>query len=59
MTDYYSIEIQQPSNTWLSIRMVIPFNQQALLSEIKQVKSQYPNNRVRAVDKNGRLVDML
>lgn len=59
MSDYYSIEIQQPSNNWLSIRHIIPFNQQALVSEMKQVKQNYPNSRVRVVDKDGRLIDMI
>jgi len=59
MNDYYSIEIQQPSNNWLSVRMVIPFNHQMLVNEMKQVKQQHPNSRVRVTDKDGRLVDMI
>jgi len=55
----YSIEIQQPSNNWLTVRYVIPYNNQALVFEMKQVKGSYPNSRVRVVNKDGRLIDMI
>jgi hypothetical protein len=57
--DRYSIEIQQPSKNWMTIRYIIPYNTQTMFSEMEQVKKVYPNSRVRVVDKDGRLIDML
>lgn len=57
--DRVTIEVEQPTNTWMVVRYVTPYSSQGLVNEMKQVKQSFPNARVRAVDKDGRLVDML
>jgi len=55
--DYVEIQIQVTGN-WQTIRSCLN-DSQIILMEMKNVKNIYPDYRVRAVDKNGRLIDML
>lgn len=55
--DYVHIQIQD-GGIWKTITS-LPNNSQRILSEMQSVKRIYPNLRVRTVDENDRLIDML
>jgi hypothetical protein len=55
--DYVEIQIQV-SGIWQTCRSC-PNDSQYILCEMKNVKNIYPDLRVRAADKDGRLIDML
>jgi len=55
--DYVSIQVQISGN-WETARSCLN-DSQMILNEMKNVKNIYPDYRVRAVDENGRLIDML
>lgn len=55
--DYVSIEVQI-SGCW-QVSRSCPNDPQMYLMEMKNVKAIYPDLRVRTVDKDGRLLDML
>lgn len=56
--DYVSIQAQDLSGIWRTYRNV-QNNSQRILDEMRSLKSQFPDFRIRAVDSNGRLVDIL
>ena len=56
--DYISIQAQDLSGVWRTYRNV-QNNSQRILSEMRDLQSQFPNFRIRAVDADGRVVDIL
>ena len=58
MTDE-RIEIQiQDGGNWRTIHITFN-NSQIILNEMNNLKNRYPDKRIRAIDKNGRVVDMM
>jgi hypothetical protein len=55
--DYVEVQFQN-SGVWQTSRSC-PNDPQIYLCEMKNVKAIYPDLRVRTVDKDGRLLDML
>ena len=54
-----NVEIQiQVSGNWQTLGTTLN-NPQYILNEMQNAKRTYPELRVRAVDKDGRLIDML
>ena len=52
------IQLQDNTGNWRTFHVTLN-NSQMILSEMKQLSSRYPTQRVRAVDMDGRLVDIL
>jgi hypothetical protein len=52
------IQLQDTSGNWRTYHVTLN-NSQMILSEMKQLSSRHPNQRVRAVDMDGRIVDIL
>lgn len=56
--DRVDIQLQDQSGNWRTYHVTM--NQpQLIISSMRELKARYPNYRVRAVDQNGRLVDLL
>jgi hypothetical protein len=55
------VEIQAQDNTgnWRTYHITNINNSQVVLIEMRSLKSRYPDFRVRAVDRSGRLIDLL
>jgi hypothetical protein len=56
--DRIKIEIKDLSGTWTQVGMTLN-EEQSVSSEMKQAKERFPDRPVRAVDKDGRVVDIL
>ena len=56
--DDVEIQAQDRSGVWRTY-MVAFNNPQRILGEMKSLQNRYPDFRVRAVDRTGRLIDML
>ena len=56
--DYVDVQIQDHSGVWVTVSNVI-FDLQRVGLELRSIASRYPNRRVRAVDKSGRLIDLI
>ena len=56
--DYVHIQAQDLSGIWRTYSNVMN-NSQRILSEMQQLQKQFPKFRIRAVDKDGRVVDIL
>lgn len=56
--DNVSIQIQDHGGNWLTVSNVVN-NIQRIGFELRSVRSRYPNRRVRALDQNGQLIDLL
>ena len=52
------IQLQDTSGNWRTYG-VTQDNSKRILSEMKQLASRFPDQRVRAVDMEGKLVDIL
>jgi hypothetical protein len=52
------IQLQDSTGNWRTFHITLNESQR-IVSEMKQLSSRYPNQRVRAVDMDGRLVDIL
>jgi len=52
------IQLQDTTGNWRTYG-VTQDNSQRILSEMKQLASRFPNQRVRAVDMEGKIVDIL
>ena len=58
MTDMIQIQIQDETGNWRTHQVVNNLSQIISLA-LKALKNRFPNQRVRAVDMNGRLVDLM
>jgi hypothetical protein len=56
--EYGEVQIQDLGGTWRTVSNVVN-NLQSIGFELRSVQSRYPDRRVRAVDSNGRLIDLL
>lgn len=56
--DQVQIQVQDITGNWRTYHITLN-NSQRILSEMKQLSNQFPNQRVRAVDMDGRIVDIL
>lgn len=56
--DMVELQVSNPNNTW---RKVYTSNKDPLyyVPQLKRLKDQYPNLRVRAVTSDGKLLDMI
>ena len=55
--DYVDVQIQERTGVWVTVSSV--FNDlQRIGFELRSVASRYPDRRVRAVDKSGRLINL-
>jgi hypothetical protein len=52
------IQLQDTTGNWRTYHVTLN-NSQMILSEMKQLSSRFPKQRVRAVDMDGKLVDIL
>ena len=52
------IQAQDSSGNWRTFSVVLN-NPQRIIVEMKSIAARYPNFRVRAVDRAGRLIDSL
>lgn len=55
--DYVYVQVQN-TGVWQNVTSCLN-DSQIILCEMKNVKNIYPDLRVRTVDKDGRLIDML
>ena len=55
--DRIEIQIQDGGN-WRTI-IITYNNSQIILNEMNNMKQRFPDKRVRAIDSNGRVVDMI
>jgi len=53
------IQAQDTTGNWRTYHITNTTNSQVVLAEMKSLKSQFPNFRVRALDRTGRLIDLL
>ena len=56
--DNIQVQVQDDTGNWRTYTITTN-NSQMIRSAMRQLKQQFPDNRVRAVDMDGRLVDML
>jgi hypothetical protein len=56
--EYAEVQIQDYGGNWITVSNVVN-NIQRIGFELRSVKSRYPDRRVRAVGKDGRLIDLL
>lgn len=52
------IQLQDTTGNWRTYHVTLN-NSQMILSEMRQLASHFPNQRVRAVDMDGKIVDIL
>ena len=55
--DLVNVQIQDYSKNWLTVSRVVN-DLQRIGYEMRSVQSRYPDRRVRAVDNDGRLIDL-
>jgi hypothetical protein len=58
MNDRIEIQAQDTSGMWRTYHVTMN-DSQRILAEMRSIQSRYPNYRVRAIDQNGRIVDIL
>jgi hypothetical protein len=58
MSDYIQIQMEQGAGSWRACNTTIN-NSQFIVHSMRNLKKIHPNKRIRAVDKDGRLVDMM
>jgi hypothetical protein len=56
--EYAEVQIQDRGGNWRTVSTVFN-NLQRIIFEMRSVKSRYSDRRVRAVGKDGRLIDLL
>ena len=56
--DNVEIQAQDSTGNWRTFSYALN-NSQRIINEMRQLSNNYPNARVRAVDSNGRIVDIL
>jgi formamidopyrimidine-DNA glycosylase len=58
MDQQVQIQLQDIMGNWRTYNITLN-NSQMILSEMTQLANQFPGQRVRAVDMNGKIVDIL
>jgi len=58
MDQQVQIQLQDITGNWRTYNVTLN-NSQMVLSEMKQLSNQFPGQRVRAVDMDGKIVDIL
>ena len=56
--DYIQIQAQDKSGHWRTY-IHTENNSQIILLRMKELQSQFPGFRIRAIDQNGRVIDIL
>jgi hypothetical protein len=56
--DYVELQTQDITSNWRTMH-VTRSNPQLIVSGMRQIANQFPDQRVRAIDNNGRIVDFL
>ena len=56
--DLISIQLQDPSGNWRTYSLT-QNNSLLIIQSMRNLKEQFPDCRIRAVDSDGRLVDIL
>lgn len=56
--DNIEIQAQDTNGNWRTIAITMN-NPQQITSRMREVSNTYPNYRVRAIDGNGRVIDIL
>ena len=56
--DYVQIQVQDQSGTWRTY-LNTQNNSQLILMRMKELQRQFPNFRIRAVDQQGKVLDIL
>jgi hypothetical protein len=59
MDNDVEIQVQDITGNWRTYQITNNTNSQVVLAEMRSLKSRYPDFRVRAVDRTGRLIDLL
>jgi hypothetical protein len=59
MDNDVEIQAQDTTGNWRTYHIANINNSQVVLAEMNSLKSRYPDFRVRAVDRSGRLIDLL
>jgi hypothetical protein len=57
--DRVDIQVQDISGNWRTYNVIMSATSMQIQMAMKQLKDQFPEQRIRAVDDNGRLVDLL
>lgn len=57
--DTVYIQMQSETGNWMNCNVIYGMNYQLIRSAMEQIRYQYPNSRVRAVNEFGSLIDML
>jgi hypothetical protein len=52
------IQAQDTTGNWRTY-LIVKNQSQRILSEMRSLQSRYPNYRIRAIDNDGRVVDIL
>lgn len=58
MSDNIQVQVQDDTGNWRTYQITTD-NSQMIRAAMRQLKMQFPDNRVRAVDMDGKLVDMM
>ncbi len=58
MDSYVEVQLQDENGNWRTMAVTINDSQQ-IKARMDEVKRQFPGVRVRAVDRDGRLLDIL
>ena len=56
--DYIQVQFDRGNGQWVTASSVMN-NSQMIANSMKQVQRMHPGKRIRAIDKTGRLIDML
>ncbi len=56
--EYVDVQFQDLGGNWVTVSNVI-FDLQRIGFELRAIALRYPDRKVRAVDKSGRLIDMI
>ena len=56
--DHVQIQLQDTTGNWRTYHVTVN-NSQMILTEMKNLQSRHQNQRVRAVDMDGRIIDIL
>lgn len=58
-SDQLTIEVQDLNGNWFAVEVINPVSDQQLFQRLSQQKQNFNGKRIRAVDSNKRLVDMI